>query len=1214
MGFVHLHNHTEYSLLDGATKVADMAKQAKAFGMPAVAITDHGYMYGVPTFVEACEKEGVKPIVGCEVYFTPDRELRRDRKPELYHLILLAKNLTGYHNLIKICSKSATEAFYYKPRVTIDMLKEHAEGLIGTSACMAGIVAQSFISGDTDAARSWALELSGLFEPGDFYLEVQDQGIIIDPRERKKSIDLQDTHDANVLSNETITQNELNHRLNTLAKELGLKTVATNDMHYLRREDAYTQDIMLCIGTNSRFDDAERMRFRNDQFYMKSEEEMRTALKDFQDACDNTLEIAEKCNVELPTDYILPVVPLPDGETNESMLYKEALAGLSKKYGDPIPAQALERLEYEYGIICQQGFPAYFLVVQEFVRWAKENGVGVGPGRGSAAGSIVSYALDITTLDPLENGLLFERFLSLERPEMPDIDVDFDEDGRFKVIEHLRELYGPEKVAHVITYGSMKAKQAIVDAARVFDYPLYVGQNISKKIPFGPDTELKAVLGIHEDETLNKKQANIDLITEYKENPDTKKIIDAALALEGIVRGEGVHASAVIICRDPVEEHVPVKLDTKGGFNITQYDHKRNANLGLLKMDFLGLRTLNVLMKAKEYVKQNHGVDIDVDAIPLDDPKVFELLQRGETAGVFQVESPGMTQLIRSMNVNRYSDVVAAIALFRPGPLNSGMSTDYVERKTGKRRVVYYDNRLSNILEETFGTVVYQEQVMRISMEMSGFTAGESDVVRSAVAKKKIKLMKEDVRTWADGATETMQDHWLNGAERNGYSRRVAQTIWDDVEKFAEYAFNKSHSAAYAILVMQTAWIKAHYRIEFMAAVLSSFVGKADKLTHYIASCKQWAIDVLPPDVNSSGREFTPLKDSIRFGLAGIRGVGEAAADVIIAEREKGGTFTSLHDFVFRVPNTSCNKRAVDALVKAGAFDSTGYTRRQMMRFVEQDNLMETAAKRWRDKADGQVSLFEMFADAGVDSGFEEQIPPADGVEWDRRTRLGFEKEILKMYVSDHPMSPFADALAKERSFSIGELLPSSDDDDVDGLGEGEGAAAETIREVPQKDSIVLAGMISGVTPMVSKKGDSMAKFMLEDIEGSIEAIVFPKPFARYAKLIVDDAIVKVTCRYERSDRGVQVLVSEIAALDIDPERPRHQPLELFVSANALNKQVSDELMSLLQRYPGPDPAILTLQQNGGKKLRADLPHTVDSEAAELRHRLVDLLGASALK
>jgi DNA polymerase-3 subunit alpha len=1195
MGFVHLHNHTEYSLLDGATKITAMARQAKEFGMEALAITDHGYMYGVPAFVSACTKAGVKPIIGCEIYFTPDSELRRDQKPELYHMILLAKDPQGYHNLIKVVSTAAVEGFYYKPRVTFESLRSHAEGLIATSACMQGIIPRMLLDNRHDDARLWAERYAGIFAPGDFYIELQDQGLQI---------------------REDFDQQRLNTLLNGLAHELGLKTVAANDMHYLHKEDASMQDIMLCIGTGSKFADTDRLRFANDQFYMKSEEEMRQALRDLPDACDTTREIAENCDVKLSRDIILPTIPLPEGESNESMLRKEAEAGLKQLYGDPLPPRVIERFEHELGIICDKGFPAYFLVVQEFTRWAKENGVGVGPGRGSAAGSIISYALGITTLDPLENGLLFERFLSPERSEMPDIDIDFDEEGRFAVIEHLRELYGTEKVAHVITFGKMKAKQAIVDATRVFDYPIYIGANISKKIPFGPGATLKGSLGMYEDEKKNAER-NLELIQEYRDNPDTKRIIDAALSLEGTVRGEGVHASAVIICRDPVDDHVPVKYDTKGGVIITQYDGTHNAELGLLKMDFLGLRTLNVLQKACEYVERNHGVTIDTKAIPLDDPKVFEMLARGDTAGVFQVESPGMTSLIRRMRIDRYSDIVAAIALFRPGPLNSGMLDDFVARKTGKREIVYYDDRLAGILEETYGAIVYQEQVMLISMQMSGFTAGESDRIRKAMAKKNVELMTKTPMDWADGTHETMKEHWLGGAERNGFRRDLAQAIWDDVEKFAEYAFNKSHSAAYAILVMQTAWIKTYYPREYMAAVLSSFVGKSDRLIQYMTACKQSGIDVLPPDVNSSGREFTALTEGIRFGLAGIRGVGEGAAEQIIKEREENGRFTSLHDFAYRINNTLCNKKTVEALVKAGAFDSTGYTRRQMMRFLENDSLMEVAAKRHRDKAAGQVSLFDMFEESGVDSGFEEEIPEPDGIEWDRHTKLGFERDILKFYVSDHPLSPYASLLRKNSDYSLGVFMTA--DDDEMGVDENEGADGEATREkIPQGKPINLAGMVSSLTPMVSKKGERMAKFVLEDTEGSIDAIIFPRYFAECGSALEPDdgghdAIVRVRGRYESTDRGQQILVNTVKRITLDEAPRTTHPLELRVSSESFNQQVSDSLSRILRRYPGPAPVVLLLSQSGGKKFRAELPASVDGESPALKQELEALLGTSPL-
>jgi DNA polymerase-3 subunit alpha len=1194
MGFVHLHNHTEYSLLDGATKVDAMARLANEFEMPALAITDHGYMYGVPAFVNACDKANIKPIIGCEIYFTPDDELRRDRKPDLYHMILLAKNQQGYRNLVKVVSAAAVDGFYYKPRVTFASLREHAEGLIATSACMSGIIPQMLLNNQRDDARVWAERYASIFAPGDFYIELQDQGI--QPREG-------------------VTQKQLNGQLSELARELDLKTVAANDMHYLRQEDSEMQDIMLCIGTGAKYADTDRLRFTCDQFYMKSEDEMRDALRDFPEACDTTLEIAEKCETKLSRDLILPSIPLPEGETNESTLRREALAGLARLYGEPLSQEVLDRFEYEFKIICEKGFPAYFLVVQEFTRWAKENGVGVGPGRGSAAGSIISYALGITSLDPLENGLLFERFLSPERSEMPDIDIDFDEDGRFKVIEHLRELYGTEKVAHVITFGKMKAKQAIVDATRVFDYPIYIGANISKKIAAGPDVTLKGTLGTHKDEKKNAERSP-DLIQEYRENADTRRIVDAALSLEDTIRGEGVHASAVIICRDPIDEHVPVKYDTKGGVIITQYDGVHNAELGLLKMDFLGLRTLNVLQKAREYVQINHGIDIDLDAIPLNDPKVFELLARGDTAGVFQVESSGMTALIKQMRVDRYSDIVAAIALFRPGPLNSNMTDGFVSRKIGKHRISYYDERLKDILEETYGTVVYQEQVMRISMEMSGFTAGESDRIRKAMAKKNVELMTKKPMDWADGTHETMKEHWLGGAERNGFRRDLAQSIWDDVEKFAEYAFNKSHSAAYAILVMQTAWVKTYYPKEYMAAVLSSFMGKADRLIQYIAACRQSGIDVLPPDVNSSGREFTALAEGIRFGLAGVRGVGEAAADQIRAEREQNGPFISLHDFVYRINNTFCNKKTVDALVKAGAFDSTGYTRKQMIHFLEVDNLMEIAAKRHQDKADGQVSIFDMIGEGTDELGFEENIPEPDGVEWERRTKLGFERDILKMYVSDHPLSPYAATLRKNSDYSLGVFANVEDDE---GMADDEGGGGIAQERVPQGKPITLAGMVSNLSPMVSKKGERMAKFTLEDMEGAIEGIIFPRYYAECGHALEPDedghdAIVKVRCRYESTDRGQQILVNEVKRIELFETPTTPQVLELHITSDRFNQQISNDLSHALRDYPGMDPVVLFLTQSGGKKLRAELPTSVDAASPALKQELKTLLGQAALK
>ena len=1216
MAFIHLHNHSMYSLLDGATRVEAMAERAAELEMPAIALTDHGYMYGIPAFYEACQHQAVQPIVGCEVYFTPDSELRRDRKPELYHLILLARDRQGYQNLIQLVSRAAVEGFYYRPRVTLESLREYSAGLIGTSACIAGILPQRLLAQQAAEAAAWATRLAEIFAPGDFYIELQNQGITLTAEELNRSVDLLES--GTVLS-ASVSQNELNRRLTNLASQIGLKTIATNDLHYLLQSDAPAQDLMLCIGTASRIDDPNRLRFTNDQFYMKTESEMRLALADFPEACDNTVEVAAKCQSDLLTKrFVFPSVPLPPGETNESRLRSEALAGLREFYSDPLPETVSQQFEHEYSVICDKGFAAYFLVVAEFTHWARQNGVGVGPGRGSAAGSIIAYALGITALDPLANGLIFERFLSAEREEMPDIDIDFDEDGRFDVIEHLRQLYGRNSVAHVITFNTLKAKQAIVDTTRVLDYPIALGARISKMIPFGPGVSLPAMLGRSDDDEQNREQRNPDLLKAYQEDPDVQRIIDAALTIEGSVRGEGVHASAVIICPDDVANHVPVKYDTKGGMVITQYDGTHNADLGLLKMDFLGLRTLNVLMKAREYVRINHGLDIDPESLPLNDPQVLELLAAGDTAGVFQVESAGMTALLRNMHVDRFDDIVAAIALYRPGPLTSGMTNDFVARKAGRKQVTFYDERLSSILEETYGAVVYQEQVMRISMLMSGFTAGESDRLRKAMGKKKRSLMTEKLESWSDGSTETMQEHWLAGAERNGYPRALAARIWDDVEKFAAYAFNKSHSAAYAILVMRTAWFKTYYPHEYMAAVLTSHMGNTDRLIQYIAACKLSGIDVLSPDINSSGQEFTPLPEGIRFGLAGVKGVGEAAAADIIAEREKGGAFQSLHDFVNRVSNTSANKRTVEALVKAGAFDSTGYSRRQLMQFIEVDKCLEIAARRHRDTTEGQITLFGFNAAESSDAVFVDVIPEPDGVEWDARTRLGFEKEALGMYVSDHPLRPYQAILEREREYPLSIFMNSLSEEDGGSADEGDANLAEAevngaAVTVPQGVPIKLAGMVSHITPMVSKKGERMAKFRLEDNSGSIDCIIFPSYFKDCETAIQDDNVICAKGRYESTDRGAQFLVNRVDLLRLDNEPSEPTILSVRLASVRLNQTLLVELTQVCQHYPGRDGLTLILQQNDGQRLQAVLPLTVDAHSDQLHQQLIELLGAEAV-
>ena len=1150
MAFVHLHNHTEYSLLDGATHVKDMVRRAADLGMPAVAITDHGVMSGVPELCDACDAveaetgKRVKPIYGCEVYFTVDEDLRKDVKPKLYHLLLLAKTNEGYHNLLKLVSESHVDNFYYKPRTTFSMLQKYGHGIIGSSACIAGIIPKLLDNRQFDDAVEWARKFASCFDPGDFYIELQNQGLRTDAG---------------------YTQTELNHMLTDVAKAAGLKTIATNDFHYLVQEDARAQDIMLCIGTGSLVTETKRMKFENDQFYMKTEEEMREALREFPEACDNTVEVAEKIDVVLERDSILPRFPLPEGETEESWFRKRVQEGLVKRYGDPVPSDAQERADYEMSVIIQQGFPAYFLIVQEYIEWARSQGIGVGPGRGSAAGAIVAYAMGITDLDPLSNGLLFERFLSPERVEMPDIDVDFEDERRGEVIEHIKDVYGEDHVSGVITFGKLQAKNAVRDAARVLDYPYSTGDKITKMI--GDE------LGITIDKAL---ETNPDLKKAYQTEEDVKAVIDAARSIEGHVRGEGVHACATIICRDPMSDHVPMKRDTKGGGIITQYDGHYTPDLGLLKMDFLGLRTLGVLSRACRNIEARYGTKIIPEEIPTDDERAFALMRSGNMDGLFQVEGALYVSLFARLPPHRFADIVASIALNRPGPLESGMVDDYVKVASGKTPVHYYDERLRPILEETYGTMVYQEQIMQISMAMSGFSAGKADKLRKAMGKKKLDVMR------------ALQEDWNNGAVENGYPLDIAKQIWEDAEKFAKYAFNKSHSAAYAILVMRTAYLKAIYPNEFMAAVLSSYMGNTDRLIKYIASCNHNGTPVLPPDINSSNAEFTPVDDGIRFGLVGVRGVGKNVADEIIAEREENGPYTSLHDFVNRVDSKCYNRKTLEALIKGGAFDSTGYTRKQLMYFVDETPLLEGAAKRQKDRDSGQVSMFDLFAD-DEDSGFKEDVPEPDGVEWDKRTKLAYEKEIMKIYVSEHPLAPYEGVISRMTKFQLGDL-------------------AERTKEIK---SAVFVGMVSNVVVKLTKRGTKMATFTIEDTTGHMECICFK--YEDNAECIQEDVIAKIKGKFEHNDRGSQIMVFEMEAIELSEDDVRPSHLELCVPSSAFDSSSSLRLNRILRSYPGRDGVVLFVKQADGRRFRAELPVSVDARSPVMRSEISELFGRDSL-
>jgi DNA polymerase-3 subunit alpha len=1094
-------------------------------------------MYGAVDFYRKASEAGLKPIIGCEVYFVPHSRKKRDGKPSLHHLLLLAKNDVGLRNLKALVSNAAVEGFYYKPQVDLELLERHAEGLIGTSACMSGIVSKSIEMGDPDAAREWARTYAGVFEPGDFYLEIQDQGITAD---------------------NGVTQAQLATEIASIGSELGLPLVATNDIHYLTREDAKTQDLLLCIGTGTNLDDTKRMKFSCDEFYMKSPEEMSEVMAAYPEALANTLEIADKCDISMTFDELhLPVFPVPEIHTQESFLRDQCVIGLKTRYGDPIPDNVIERLDYELSVINDKGFAAYFLIVADFVRWAREQNIGVGPGRGSAAGSIIAYSLGITALDPIAHGLLFERFLNPERTEMPDIDIDFDDERRGEVIDYVRDLYGADKVAQIITFGTMKARAAVRDAGRVLGYPYGVPDRISKMIIDDLDATITSSL-----------EQNSEFKADYESNADTKRIVDAACSLEGIVRGEGVHAAGVVICPDPVFEHVPVKYDTKGGAIITQWDGPTVADLGLLKMDFLGLRNLTVIANAARNIRANHDVVIDPDEIPLDDPKTFALLRRGDTMGVFQVESSGMRQLLKKMKPETFGDIVAILALYRPGPLGSGMVDGFVKRKAGKEQVTYYDERLKPILEETYGTVVYQEQVMRMSMEMSGFSAAKADKLRKVMGKK-----KKDPEL-----LDPLHSAWVEGAAANGYEPQLAERIWSDILPFAEYAFNKSHSAAYGLITMQTAYLKAHYPTEYMAAVLTSYQGKTEHIVKYVAECNRAGMKVLPPDVNSSGLNFTAVPEGIRFGLAGIRGVGEGVVEGIIAARTAGDPFTSLHDFCDRVDLKQVNKKTLEALIKAGAFDSTGYTRKHLMSLMEE--CVDMASKRQRDRDIGQGSMFDLFA---------EETPAPNGDEWDKKMKLTFEKEMLGIYVSDHPLREIAAEVRRAADYYLGDL------DDLQGGTYG-----------------WFAGILSSVDRKPTKKGLMMAVVTLEDLGGNIEGVLFPKIYDKYRDLIAEDAVLRVKARLEEDDRGRKLMIQEVqafdgVAFDLPPGR-----VVVETDHGALSNGRFERLKEVVARYPGRDA--LELHLKGSDALKVFKCGTVDRSSNGLHAELMELFGGSAVR
>lgn len=1045
--YVPLHLHTEYSLLDGALKIKELAALASQYRMPAVAITDHGNLFGAVEFYKKISAAGIKPVIGCEVYVAPNSRLEKERtgSPEAsYHFILLAKDDIGYKNLVALVSKAYTDGFYYKPRIDKELLKQHNSGLIGLTSCLKGEVPSHLQRGLTDKAKKIALEYKEMLGQENFYFEIQ--------------------------NNDLPEQNIINKKLVELAKELQIGIVATNDCHYLKKTDAKAHDILICIQTGKTVNDVNRLKFSSDGFYFKSPDEMKNFFKEIPEAILNTRAIAEKCNLDFRLGAnLLPKYNLESGASPDSYLEEKARAGLLEKFASNPSEIYVERLKKELEIIRKMGYSSYFLIVWDFIRHAREKGIPVGPGRGSAAGSLVSYCLDITSLDPLKYSLLFERFLNPERISMPDIDVDFCKNRREEVISYVAEKYGQEHVAQIITFGTMAAKAAIRDVGRALDMPYAEVDKIAKLVP--------NTLNITIDDALLLEP---QLQSLYDTNPKIKELLDIAKRLEGLCRHASTHAAGVVISPKPLTDYAPLYKNPTDGSITTQFDMTSVESIGLLKFDFLGLKTLTVLEKALNYMKAN-GVDLLLNNISLEDKKTYDLLSSGQTTGIFQLESAGMREILIKMHPNRFEDLIALVALYRPGPIGSGMIDDFIKRKRGQTPVKYELPQLKEILDETYGVILYQEQVMRIANKLANFTLGQADILRKAMGKKKPEEM------------EKLKETFIKGAVENKISEKKATRLFDLMALFAEYGFNKSHSAAYAYLAYYTAYLKAHYPVEFMAANLSADMDNTDKIVHLISECRKMSINVLPPDINQSGQEFKIIDNSIRFGLAAVKGVGDAAIESILVSREKSGSFSSIEDFYSKIDTRKVNKKVIESLIKAGAFDSLGITRAGAMLFAH--NILN-----------GSRSLSLL----GQQNIFGEEAREQLTKEWDEAEIQSNEKEALGFYITSHPLSKYRGRLSNLNIKSTSEL-----------------------ENIPDRSEVQVAGVISHIKKIL-KKGtlDTIAYLTVEDEDGHVEAIVFSDLFKNFADILKKDSILVIKGTIDRTEKGIKIISREISRIE----------------------------------------------------------------------------------
>jgi DNA polymerase III subunit alpha len=1154
--FVHLHCHTQYSLLDGANKVEELVERVKALKQPALAMTDHGNMFGAVEFYLEASKRGVKPIVGCEIYVAPTSRFERKgvekgNKEYNNHLILLAMNLEGYKNLCKLVTAGFMEGFYYKPRIDKEILEQYNRGLIALSACLQGEVSYALNAGNVEKAKEAAQSYERIF--GDrYYLEIQD--------------------------NKLPEQEKVNRLIVELGKELSLPVVATNDCHYGERDDAAAHDVLLCVQTGKTVMEENRLKMHTDELFVKSAELMQKGFDYCPGAVERTVEIADRCNLELKFgNYHFPHFAPPKEVSLDDYLdeltrngLEERLEGIKasrpEEYQKNLSAYR-ERLDYELGVIKGMQFSGYFLIVADFINYAKDNGIPVGPGRGSAAGSLVAYALKITDLDPIRHGLLFERFLNPERKSMPDIDVDFCIRGRDQVIRYVKEKYGADKVAQIATFGTLKAKAAIKDVGRALGLSFAEADAIAKLIP-APKQGFDYSLA----ESLKMEPRLAALV---KTDARVKTLIDHAMRLEGLTRHSSTHAAGVVLSNLPLVEYLPLYVDKEGGI-VTQFDMSCVEKIGLIKFDFLGLKTLTLLHDCVTLIEKSKGVTVDLNNLPLDDKATYKTLCSGNTTGLFQLESTGIREMTVKIRPNCFEDLVAILALFRPGPLDSGMAEQYIQRKHGREQIKYLHPRLEATLKDTHGVIVYQEQVMQIARILAGYSMGEADILRRAMGKKDPEEMAKQ------------RERFVEGAVKNKIDSDKAGEIFDQMETFARYGFNKSHSAAYALVSYQTAYLKTHHPVEFMAALLTSEMGDTDKVIKNLAECREKNIEVLPPDINESQADFTPLGDKIRFGLAAVKNVGEKAVDVILQSRVEEGTFKSIFDFCRRVDLTAVNRRVLESLIKCGAFDATGASRARMLGAL--DEAMRVGQAHQKNKESNQIDLFGLGSSNGSGglNGFHDVYPDAD--EWTPQLKLAFEKESLGFYITGHPLDKYEGRLSRMTSGSIAAL-----------------------KERPVSGDMKAGGVVTGMRLKNTKKGDRYASFQLEDKSGFIEVIVWPETYKRCGETLASDDPILVVGKMDVGEERVQIIANDVTPLEeasrqLPPLKKRENGgrVHVYLRDPRLTAEDLGALREMLLRYPGKFPVLLHFPDNNDSVIESDL--RVSSEA-EMLQQVAELFG-----